>query len=117
MKTRILFRFQFAHDLMTDLSSTDSKFIVQAEVLEAFFEIVGVKGEIGIEFHKKIPLFALKGLVAFVERLHYTAARLAEASVLPMNDADPRMFRSVALNDLACMVTGSVIHYDPFRWP
>ena len=51
-----------------------------------------------------------------VKRLYDAASGFPESPILPVNPADPGIFRGVFVNDLAGPVGRTIIHNDPFDW-
>src|ERR1700733_15256827 len=101
MKLWIGFDFLHSSKFVINVSSTDAKFGIALKMCEALCKIGRLQAQVAIELDNKIPITAPKSLKAIIKRLHYSATRLAETSVLSVNNAYPWVLRGIAINNLA----------------
>src|SRR5579863_1518313 len=69
------FRLPAAKNVI-DFSAADSKLGLTIEMLKALLEIIGRKSQVPIKFHDEFPVVAPQSVVAGIERVDDTAARL-----------------------------------------
>src|SRR5580704_12304573 len=102
-------------DVVINISATNPQLGFILEMFKTPFKIIPRQAQISVELHNEIPVTALEGLIAVIERFHYSPTRLSETSVHPMNDADPWQLRCVAIDDFTRTVRGAIVNDYPLR--
>jgi hypothetical protein len=83
-------------------------------VIETPFEIIGLEGQISIQFNDVIPVSAGQLPISIVERIDDTSARFSKAPVLAVDRPDPGITRGIFVDDVAGPVCGAVVDNQPF---
>src|ERR1700687_4254118 len=95
-------RFEFLHAVfnVADGASANSQPRLLFKILKAFFEVIGLKGQVSIQLDEEIPIVELKRFVSLVKRLDHSAPCFSESPVRAVNNPNPRILLSVFIEDV-----------------
>src|SRR6266403_4217400 len=88
---------------------------VALKVIEALLKIVGLEGQIPIQFDDKWPVIGAYSAITIVECFDYAAAGLAKAAIKAVHGTDPRMLRGIFVDDGRRAIGGAVVNDDPLE--
>ena len=90
MESGICFNLQPRTNIVIDLSPTDSKPGVAAEVMKTFLKVILGEGQIPIELDDELPVIALDCAVSVIKCFDDPTSRFSKSPVAPVYDTDPR---------------------------
>ena len=101
--------------LSANKAASDAQARVLAKALEASLEIIGRKCEITVEFDQVFPVGVLNRGQPVIERLDYTSARLAKATIASVNNANPTVLSGSGVGNRSGVVVGAIIDNEPLK--
>lgn len=116
MKCRTLFESLDTVFNVADHAPADSQARLIFKILKAFFEVIGLKGQISIKLDQEIPIVELDSFISLIKSLDNSAPCFSKPSVRAMNNPNPRILLSILINDAPSSVCRAIIYYDPFLW-
>src|SRR5579864_655678 len=100
VKLRIYFYFGSALKIVINIPASNPKARIRLKVCEAFFKVVGRKGQITVELYNEVPIIVLNCPVAIVKSFDYATAGFAGSSVRPGDQLNPWKQAGIVSDDL-----------------